>query len=229
MHYLPPEKVTAIAKEKPDTAVSEDAAPDWLLGIEGLDPKEGIQLCGGLQNYMNALTSYVEAGDQNYQNIATLHQEHDTRNYTIKVHALKSSSRIIGAAELSELAKELEAAGDRMDWDFIKTHHGAMMKQYRTLLIALKEAVEKQKEAQAAAEENEDKPEIDAASLREAYETIRAVTSAYDTETVQYILEDLKNYKIPDTEREQYDKLCKAFSAFEWEEMNKLLDEALSK
>ena len=68
-----------------------------------------------------------EAGDQNYQNIATLHQEHDTRNYTIKVHALKSSSRIIGAAELSSLAKDLEAAGDKMDWEFIKTHHGQMM------------------------------------------------------------------------------------------------------
>ena len=227
MHYLPPEKVTAVAKEKPDTAVMEEDAPEWLLGIEGLDPKVGIELCGGLQNYMNALTSYVEAGDQNYQNIATLHQEHDTRNYTIKVHALKSSSRIIGAAELSSLAKDLEAAGDKMDWEFIKTHHGQMMKQYRTLLHALSDVMGKQKEAEAASEE--DKPEIDAASLREAYETIRAVTSAYDTETVQYILEDLKNYRIPDTEREQYDKLCKAFSAFEWEEMNKLLDEALSK
>ena len=31
--------------------------------------------------------------------------------YTIKVHALKSSARIIGASKLSKLAEELEMAG----------------------------------------------------------------------------------------------------------------------
>ncbi|MBR0092768.1 MAG: response regulator, partial [Lachnospiraceae bacterium] len=39
-------------------------------------------------------------------------REEDYDNYTIRVHALKSSARMIGAAEISELAAKLEACGD---------------------------------------------------------------------------------------------------------------------
>ena len=39
-------------------------------------------------------------------------REEDYDNYTIRVHALKSSARLIGAEEISELAAKLEACGD---------------------------------------------------------------------------------------------------------------------
>ena len=38
----------------------------------------------------------------------------DYDNYTIKVHALKSSARIIGASDLSEKARILEEMGNRI-------------------------------------------------------------------------------------------------------------------
>ena len=39
-------------------------------------------------------------------------REEDYDNFTIRVHALKSSARMIGAAEISALAEKLEACGD---------------------------------------------------------------------------------------------------------------------
>ena len=39
-------------------------------------------------------------------------REEDYDNFTIRVHALKSSARLIGATEISELAAKLEACGD---------------------------------------------------------------------------------------------------------------------
>ncbi|MBQ6903380.1 MAG: Hpt domain-containing protein, partial [Lachnospiraceae bacterium] len=39
-------------------------------------------------------------------------REEDYDNFTIRVHALKSSARLIGAAEISALAARLEECGD---------------------------------------------------------------------------------------------------------------------
>ncbi len=51
--------------------------------------------------------------------------------YTIKVHALKSTARIMGARELSLLAEELEKAGNENDLDKITAETGRLLEMYR--------------------------------------------------------------------------------------------------
>ena len=48
----------------------------------------------------------------------------------INVHALKSTSKSIGATELAQMALECEMAGKNGEYDFIKEHHEALMQRY---------------------------------------------------------------------------------------------------
>ena len=59
--------------------------------------------------------------------------QEDWENYRIIVHALKSTSLTIGAADLSEQAKKLEMAAKSGDVDYIRAHHGAMLEEYTIL------------------------------------------------------------------------------------------------
>ena len=55
----------------------------------------------------------------------------DIENYTIQLHALKSSARLIGALEFSKQALELETAGREGDWERIKKDTGGILDRYR--------------------------------------------------------------------------------------------------
>ena len=49
--------------------------------------------------------------------------EDNYENYTIKVHALKSSARLIGAIGLSQKAEALEMAGKEGNIEYIRKHN----------------------------------------------------------------------------------------------------------
>lgn len=51
-------------------------------------------------------------------------------DYRIRVHALKSTAKMIGAENLSDLAKDLEMAAKEKDWDFIEKNHKEVLDQY---------------------------------------------------------------------------------------------------
>ena len=57
----------------------------------------------------------------------------DWKNYCVYVHSLKSTSKMIGASELSEKALKLEEAANREDVDFIKENHAEVINEYTDL------------------------------------------------------------------------------------------------
>ena len=56
-------------------------------------------------------------------------------------------------------------------------------------------------------EEEDDRPEIDATGLAEAYTGIREYVDAFDFDSADAILEMLSGYRIPDQEKERYEKI----------------------
>ena len=55
---------------------------------------------------------FAESAKEKAAEIERYFEAEDWENYTIKVHALKSSARLIGAMNLSDRAKDLEACGN---------------------------------------------------------------------------------------------------------------------
>ena len=58
-------------------------------------------------------------------------------NYTIYIHALKSSMASIGAETLSEMAKDMEQAGKDGNIEYIEAHHEELMAEYERIIAML--------------------------------------------------------------------------------------------
>ena len=102
-----------------------------------LDTESGIRYCAQSEEvYEKVLHSYLDSDKS--EEIEQYYQDKDWKNYQVLVHALKSKSLSIGAAELAEDARALEAAAREGRTDYIMEHHEEVMNSYRNLLDLLR-------------------------------------------------------------------------------------------
>jgi CheY-like chemotaxis protein len=121
------------------------------ISIEGIDVTQGVFLSGGrLEFYLETLMIFYRDGLEKIREITTCLEAGDLDLYTIHVHALKSASANIGAAELSEIAAVLETAGERGDLNYIESNTseflaalGLLLKRINTVLEERKQNVDK--------------------------------------------------------------------------------------
>ena len=78
---------------------------------------------------MPLLKLFYESLDEKADEIEHFYAEENIKDYTIKVHALKSSARLIGAAGFGEEAQQLEKAGKSEDMEYIRAHHKAFIEK----------------------------------------------------------------------------------------------------
>ena len=123
------EKGIEMEEEKEDS----DGLPAGLYRLPDVEVTAGLRNCGSAKGYLSVLTVFHKTAEAKAKEIARLYEEADVKGYTVKVHALKSSARIIGAGKLSKLAGELEEAGKKEDMDFIGEHTEELLSMYREL------------------------------------------------------------------------------------------------
>ncbi len=100
----------------------------------GIDINTGLHYCQNEIFYDEMLEEYAKGYKDKLKEIDTYYESSDWKNYRIRVHAIKSTSKMIGALELSDTAKALEAAAKDLDIDTIRNGHPDFMVMYRTLL-----------------------------------------------------------------------------------------------
>ena len=76
----------------------------------------------------------------------------DWKHYGILVHALKSTSRMIGAESLARAAEALEKAAKEENAEVILAHHADAMEQYKTVAEAAREVAGASEPAEPEAE-----------------------------------------------------------------------------
>ncbi len=125
--------------EKSGESKAEEDMPDRLERT-GLNICAGLQYCrGDREFYMELLAKFAQGAEQKAQAIDGFWQKEDLTNYHIMVHALKSSAKMIGADNLSELAWKAEEAAKNMDVAYIREHHDKLLSAYRKTALALSE------------------------------------------------------------------------------------------
>lgn len=165
-----------------------------------------------------ALGIYLNSLDENIAGLAECFEKKDWAGYTIKVHSIKSTSRVIGEEGLGELAEKLENAGTGLDVSFIEKNHIRFINWYRSL--AVKYAGVDYKSTQETADESKSsKPEISEEEVNEAFSAISELSHAYDDESIGSILDMLEERTLPENCRETYNKLKHAFERLDWEAM----------
>jgi len=200
-----------------EEAEQQRKLPDFIYELPDIDAEVGMKNCGTADGYLSVLTVFHQTADTKAEEIDKLYREGEIENYTIKVHALKSSAGIIGAGKLSRLAEELENAGKKNDVDFIKEHTKHLLMMYRSLdrgLVALDG-------------EDRELPDIGLDALEEAYQTIIEITKSMDYGLMIGILDELKNYNKPTADKENIRKIEKMLNALDWEGISETASKAI--
>ena len=217
--YLPKDKIIiADGKDTSESSITsaEVSLPDWLKNVDNLDVNEGIAHCGNIDAYLNALTAFAESITPSSNDIEKYFKAEDWKNYTTKVHALKSTSKVIGAAELSEKAKRLEDAGNSGYIDEIQQDTEPLLKLYRSYADKLQPLIKSDSE-------DTDKPLIDDTELAEAFGAIKDIATSFDYDSLMFVFQSLDEYRLPNSEAERYKKIKEAAAKLDWETINSLL------
>lgn len=111
-----------------------------LEKVEGLDITCGLSYCMNDESFYNEMLSEYLKSDKSSQ-LEDYFEDNDWDNYRIVVHALKSTSLLIGAVHLSEAAKALEMAAKDDDIAYIKSNHKAVISEYVKLMDRLKSII----------------------------------------------------------------------------------------
>ena len=205
-------------------ATEDDAVDDidnipgnlsWINEIEDVSVEDGIKNSGGVSSFINALNMFADTLDTGSKVIEDAYNDDDIKLFTVKAHALKTSARIIGANALSGLAEHLEDAGNKNDTEYIRENAGRLISGYR----AFKDKLKRLKEDNT----DDGREMISEDELKDAYSALREVIPQMDYDSVEMIIGQLNEYKLPEEDRERIDKLNGMLKLFAWDEMEELI------
>ncbi len=200
MQYLPAEKVH---RTEAALALEEGQQADEIFPpMDGVNLAVALQNCGSADILREAFRDFYANIEPKSAQIADYAAQGDWKNYTVLVHALKSSAKLIGALELSEQAKYLEACGDTGDEAEISARTPALLDLYRSYEERLLPV--------APAKAEEPTEEMDEPHFAEALTALKEVVAAFDFSTADQIVQEVDGYQIPAAHAEQWQKIKKA-------------------
>ncbi|MCR5487237.1 MAG: response regulator [Lachnospiraceae bacterium] len=209
--YLPEEKLLPVGEGGAEDAgePEESRIPAWLWEIPELDVKQGVLFCGSEESFLEVLSIYHQTAKEKADEIESLMAAGDVENYSIKVHALKSSSRTIGAMELSAMAERLEKAGKEGDKTTINRDTGELLIRYRSL----------DEKLAGLDQRNEDLLPITPEMRNEAFQTIGEIADSMDFGMMEEVLKEIKAYRLDSGDEEAIKRIEGMLMRLDWEEI----------
>jgi signal transduction histidine kinase/CheY-like chemotaxis protein/HPt (histidine-containing phosphotransfer) domain-containing protein len=143
IEYLPADKTEIVEKDaKSESAEESESELKKALKRNGVDVNIGIAFTGDDEDmYMSLLGEYAAEEAEKSANIKECYRTKDWKNYGVYVHSLKSTSKMIGASALAEIAAESEAASNVQDTLVIDSNHDRMMEMYSVLADVIRENI----------------------------------------------------------------------------------------
>ena len=131
--YLP-EELVKMNKAAQETVSEDSFKKEEFSRLEqkGFHISTGMRYChGDSEFYEEMLVRFTKDAEQKAADIETSFQNEDIINYQVLVHSLKSSSKMIGADGLSEMARGAEEAAKTRNLSYIRGNHRTLMDKYR--------------------------------------------------------------------------------------------------
>ncbi|MBO6108425.1 MAG: response regulator [Eubacterium sp.] len=196
------EPATDVAAES-DSA--EDKMHDILTHLEGIDYDTAIANCIEDETLVEAISDFIQTLETKPAEIEGYRLNKDYRNYTIQVHALKSTARLIGATKLSEDAFYLEQCGDAENAEEIDAKTDALLDLYESYTDKLKPFTD----ALHADESADPGIMIDDNMFKDALSSVKELVDSFDFGNAEEVMKMLKDYHLTSTQQMMYDTLYK--------------------
>ena len=169
--------------------------------IEGLDVCEGIKNSGTQELFFSLLGDFYKLIDMKATKIEKCLADDLLRDYTIEVHALKNTARMIGAMKLSQWCYELEQAGNTEDREILEKETPGMLQLYRSYKEVLKPYAKMQ---------NLEKKQVDTEEIIKQLQTLREAIDNFDLDQADEIMKQIEECQLP----EEADSLLEELRAY---------------
>ncbi len=210
------EKIHVMTKKS-----KNDTLPDWLMQNEEYDTDAGIRNCGDESAYMEALVRFAKYAPSKIVEIRGYLQGDDIENFTVRIHSVKSVTKMLGIESLSNMARELEEAGEYGDAGYIHQHIGQFLSLYSALACEIEARTENEVEIAA------NKPTIDDEAVNGILTHMKGYVDDFNDQAVESMINALKGYKFPAQYGDSFEELVTAADNIDWIKMNEILDKML--
>lgn len=215
--WLPYDKI--VPCENPGSSDEKVNKEKSELGIEGLDVEKALDLLGSEKLFWSVLKEYYRCIDKKHEVILSCMREKKWKEYTIEVHALKSTSRQIGAMKLADKAERLEKAGNEGDVEFIMEHTNHMLLEYMWYKDVLTPYFNEEEE-----KVQQDKNFATKDVLTQAFADLRSAMEELDCDKMEDVISELSLFKFKEEEQELFTQLKEAVEEIDTEKCSEILD-----
>ncbi len=198
LEYLPKEKIYHSKLGINRLGIKQENEDDEKLVIGGLDVDYGIRYSGGKEMFLELLSDYYLLIDTKTNKIKRCIEDNLIKDYTIEVHALKNTSRLIGALELAKNFEYLEHLGNQGYIEDIKAETNAVLEKYNSYKDILRGYGNRDKK---------DKKQISNEAIIRCLENMHKAVEEFDMDTCDNQMEILETYVLPDDCKESMEKL----------------------
>lgn len=156
-----PEKKDEKAGKSEESKKAEKPAPvvkkgrDPFDALPDIDKETAIMYCGSTEDFLELAEVYCASGKTYSEKLEEALESADMKNYALVSHTVKSTSKTLGAADLSETALVQEMAAKDGDEEAVRANHQEFIDKYAKILSQI-EACLRDDEANSEDEASED-------------------------------------------------------------------------
>ncbi|MCM1254320.1 MAG: PocR ligand-binding domain-containing protein [Clostridium sp.] len=199
------------------TAAKENQSANIQVG--DLDVAFALKFLGNEDLFWSVLKVYYKAIEKKAKLIKELEEAEDWTAYTIEVHALKSSSKQIGAITLSDRAAALEQAGNARNSSFIHKHTDRMLQQYLSYRDVFAPFCPEEEE------DNSQKEKISTSALLKYFSDMRAAVEDLDMDKMEEVIQEMNHYSYEDWQQEMFKQMKDAVEEIDVDSCETILQE----
>lgn len=197
---------------------TQQAQGTQLPDLPGINAADGVKYSGSEKLWFKLLGDFYKLIDAKANKIEKCLADGLIRDYTIEVHALKNTARMVGAAHLSEWFHRMEDCGNAGDIETITAETPGLLAELRSYKDVLRPYGEAG---------NQNKKEVSAQELIEILTNMRDCMDQFDLDGVDAAMQDLEKCRIPDNCKEQMETLRVAVTDVMMEEVIQVADEMI--
>ncbi len=208
---------------KHETAKGFVLQKKWYETIPGIDASEALKNSGSEESLRSVLKLFYESAEDKAEELDGYYKAEDWENYTIKVHALKSSARLVGAQRIAQESEKLEFAGKDKDIEFIKKNHEQLMDDLMAFKAMLFNVFGKD-------EKTEKQPDTFADSLMESVlEAVLEGAKAKDEPMILGALKEVEEYDLPQNHQNTLNEIKGCFESKDYDRIIRIAEDSATK